>query len=415
MSKKRRHKSERSPKEWTIRLGAAGLALVVGFYSVSDTLANVVVKADPVRAHALAPWDGKITGKLAEYELQMAFASESDNDPVELARLALRQDATAVELLTVLALDAQSKNQPEKVRALFSHSRALSRRELQTHIWAIEEAVSRGDIKGALRQYDMALRTSRRAPDMLFPILTAALGQPKVRSELVDLLKEKPVWSDAFITFAGNRSDTPGSTAQFFQQLEKSGAEVDSSSKSAIVNSMAGKGDTVAAWRYYASFRKGADASRSRDGNFAASLERPSAFDWQALSTTGVFATLQPGADGGSVEFSASPGSGGRVLQQRQLLAPGTYRLDAVMADVDGASQFKPYWTLICDQGGELGRVEISNATGDAKVSGTFTVPSGCNSQTMALVVRPSDDISGVFGRVKKAALVPASAVKEGS
>lgn len=98
MSKKRRHKSERSPKEWTIRLGAAGLALVVGFYSVSDTLANVVVKADPVRAHALAPWDGKITGKLAEYELQMAFASESDNDPVELARLALRQDATAVEI-----------------------------------------------------------------------------------------------------------------------------------------------------------------------------------------------------------------------------------------------------------------------------------------------------------------------------
>lgn len=415
MSKQRRHKSQRLPKEWAIRLGAAGLALVVGFYSVSDTLANVVVKADPVRAHALAPWDGKITGKLAEHEQELAFVSKSDADPAETAKLALRQDPTSVESLTVLALKAQAAGQLEKVRALFSHSRELSRRELQTHLWAIEEAVSRGDINGALRQYDMALRTSRRAPDMLFPILTSSLAEPSVRASMVKLLAEEPVWNEAFFSFASRRSATPEATAAFFQQIEKAGGKIAITDKAAVVDAMANSGEVDTAWKYYASYNKGAERWRSRDARFSTVLEQPSVFDWQALSTTGVFATLQPAADGGSVEFSASPGSGGRVLQQRQMLAPGTYRLIAEMSEIDGVAQSKPYWTLICDKTGELGRIEFDNGPDKQRVTGSFTVPSGCDSQTLALVVRPSDEISGVFGRALSASLVPAARTGDGS
>lgn len=135
MSKQRRHKSQRLPKEWAIRLGAAGLALVVGFYSVSDTLANVVVKADPVRAHALAPWDGKITGKLAEHEQELAFVSKSDADPAETAKLALRQDPTSVEIANRFGAEgAGCRAAGESSRAVQPFARTVTTRIANPHM-----------------------------------------------------------------------------------------------------------------------------------------------------------------------------------------------------------------------------------------------------------------------------------------
>src|SRR5690606_28285593 len=129
----------------------------------SATLANVLVRAEPAYAHRLSPIDGKITAAVAEQSFTLTPDASSASEAARLARLALRQDATAVSALSVLGLQAQLRRDASQARDLFSYAHQLSRRELRTQIWGIEEAVGRGDIAGALEQYDRALRTSHRA------------------------------------------------------------------------------------------------------------------------------------------------------------------------------------------------------------------------------------------------------------
>src|SRR3546814_3599342 len=67
---------------------------------------------------------------------------------------------------------------------------------------AIELAVAQGDISGALRHYDIALRTKKNAPELLFPVLTSALPDPAIRTELVKTLGGQPKWAAGFIHHA---------------------------------------------------------------------------------------------------------------------------------------------------------------------------------------------------------------------
>lgn len=88
--------------------------------------------------------------------LETARRREADR----LARLALRQDPTAVAALATLGLNAQIRGDTNSARRYFAYSDKLSRRSLTTRLWAIEDAVARDDIPAALRNYDVALRTS---------------------------------------------------------------------------------------------------------------------------------------------------------------------------------------------------------------------------------------------------------------
>jgi hypothetical protein len=72
-------------------------------------------------------------------------------------------------------------------------------------------------------------------------------------------------------------------------------------------------------------------------------------------------------------------------------------------------AESRPYWTLVCLNGRELGRVDIARAGGQIDFAGTFTVPADCTGQWLRLVARPSDAVEGVTGSVLSARLVPAA------
>ncbi len=382
---------------------------MAGSVSLSGTLANVVARVDLEQAHRLAPWDGKITGALAQQSMSMAPDSASDSRAARLAREALRQDATAVEALTVLGLQAQLRGTTETSRQLFAHSLTLSRRELQPQIWAIEEAVSRGDIAGALHHYDVALRTSRRGSDILYPVLASAIGEPLVRSRLIALLETKPVWSEGFIDYVANRAQAPEAAAIFFREAEGKGLPIEDADRTAVVNALAARSSAEEAWRYYVSFRNGAVRERSRAGNFSVAIERPSLFDWTTRSATGASASLHPAAGGGSVDFEAAPSAGGVVLVQMQILPAGRYRLTGRVADFQSPERSRPYLSVSCRDGRELARIALPDAPVHEKpFEGLFVVPSVCPVQRLALVIRPSDDVTGVAGRVTNIEVAPA-------
>ena len=406
---KRGRGARRTPADWTVRITVAVIVVALGVIAVSASMAAAVRGRDPAQAHRLAIGDGRFTALLAS-TLSNGQASTADRHRAdELASTALRQDATAVQAVAVLGITAQLRGDTRSARRLFAYAQRLSRRDLTTQLWAIEDAVARGDIPSALRHYDIALRTSRSAPELLFPVLATATEEASVRDALIKTLARKPGWGTAFAEYAAG-SGPPHATAQLFGGLRRMGVPVPPYGQAAVVSRLLAADDLKTAWSYYASLRKGADRRFSRDPSFTAALESPTAFDWTPLSEGGVVTSLQRGSgnDGGAFQFSVPTSIGGPLLQQLKFLPSGTYRLEGRASDIDPATDSLPYWQLNCGYGRELGRIEIrASSEGRSIFRGDYQVPADCPMQLLVLVARPSDAIGGSAGQIDYVRLRP--------
>jgi hypothetical protein len=399
----------RSRRNWFGRIALASGALTLGTWSLGDSFARVVESADPVQAMALARDNGVILAAAAQQEFSQAPSADENSRAVRLAKLALRRDPTAVEALTVLGLQAQLRNDTERTRALFEYSLQLSRRELRPQIWAIEEAVNRGDIDAALRSYDIALRTSREAPRLLLPTLVSALAEPRVRAGVLEIMASKPVWSDSFLNRVATSGIDPVAGLALFREGASIGLPLTDNLRVALVNVLMAEGETRQAWDYYGEFRRGARRDRSRDPEFTLGPDDRAVFDWMPSTQSGVSAAILQEGKGGVLDFSLPPATGGVLVQQTQLLPPGTYRLAGRSRGIDQTDRSRPYWALFCQDGRELGRVEVPNSEiDDGAFEGSLTVPSGCAVQTLSLIARTTDAITGVSGQIERATLVPA-------
>lgn len=400
---------QRSASEWVTRGLLTMIVAVAGYASVVPTLAYLLRAGDIGSAHVLAPGDGRITALLSQ-RLAGDGATASDRAQADLlARRALQQDATALPAAATLGANAQARGDTAGARRLFAYAQTLSRRDLQTHFWAIEDAVGRGDVASALRHYDIALRTSREAPAVLFPVLASAISDPAIRSALSRTLVGKPLWGDAFIDFVAGRGTDVRAIADLFLRLERTSI-VPETAKSATVNRLISSGFPGDAWSYYAAIRPGARRDASRDPRFAADLASPSLLDWIPINDPGITTSIQRGDTGGVFDFAAPSSVGGRLLQQMQMLRPGTYRLQGHSAGIDQLAPARPYWLLSCSDGREIGRVDLPNsAQANGMFKGQFTVPAGCPLQLLTLVARPSDAIGGLTGQIDQVRLFSAA------
>lgn len=401
--------SRLSPQECSVRIGLAVIAALIGWNAVTQSLALALRSRSPERAHALAPGNAQIAATLsAKWVLDPAQQAES----VRLAHQALRRDATAVQAVVALGLEADQRGDKAASRRLFAYSQKLSRRNLIAQIWAIEDAVTREDIAGALRHYDIALRTTNEAPDILYPVLAAAIADPVIRAELTRTLAAKPAWGPFFIDYVARQGPDPRATAGLFQGLQRARIPVSESSRTALIGALAEKGDYESAWAYFASTRTGMDRRRSRDPRFVMTGDTPSQFDWQVGNGGGISVSIQPGgsSNGGIVDFVVPASIGGLLLRQLQLLPPGHYILTGRSAGVNQPDGARPYWTLVCLDGRELGRVVLPNsAQNRGRFGGSFTVLAGCPVQYLSLIARPSDALGGLSGQIEEAALRPST------
>ncbi|OBX19947.1 hypothetical protein A9995_05240 [Erythrobacter sp. QSSC1-22B] len=381
--------------------------------SVGGSFARVVEGVDPARAAVLAPGNGVILAASAQQAFTIAPSDAEDSKPARLARMALREDPTAVDALNVLGLQAQLRSETERAREIFQYSLLLTRRELRPQIWAIEEAVNRGDIAAALRSYDIALRTSREAPALLLPNLVAALAEPKVRSGLLSIMASEPIWTNSFLNRVATSGIAPAAGVTFFREGEAIDLPVTDDLRAALVNGLLAEGETEQAWDYYSEFRRGAVRDRSRDAEFALNTGIRAAFDWLPSTESGISAAILQQGQGGILDFSLPPGTGGMLVQQTQMLPPGTYRISGSSQAIDLPERSRPYWALLCQDGRELGRVEVPNSdVAKGSFDGAVSVPGDCRMQTLSLIARASDDIVGVSGQIERASLVPAGAVR---
>lgn len=400
--------SGRSAVEWGVRGALAVVAAMAGAYCVALSLASAVAPANPEFARSLAPGDGRIAARLA-VSLSGPQATAADRSRADqLAREALRHDPTAVMAVSAMGINAQIRGDVAGARRLFAYSQKLSRRDVQTQIWAIEDAVGRDDIDSALQHYDIALRTSPATSELLYPVLSTASAELAIRNALVKTLAGKPAWGESFVNYAAADTANARSSTLLLQALQRAGVAVPESARVGAVNALVAGGFADDAWAYYASMQPGVDRRRSRDPAFAAAGQASSQFDWTPLHDTGISASIQRGDHGGLFDFAAPATVGGSLLQQMQMLPPGEYRLEGHSIGIDQVENARPYWTLRCQDGRELGRVVLPNSSeAGGSFRGQFSVPTGCPTQMLVLMARPSDAVSGLSGQIDRVQLSP--------
>ncbi len=401
-----RHSPRRSTREWVLRGGIAAAAVLLGYVSTAQTLAYALRKSNTERIHSLSPSDGRIAGELAE-QIATTDAGPADRARAsQVAREALIHEPLSVAAVTALALNRQVTGDTGSARQLFLHADAMSRRSLVTRLWLIEDAVAQGNVAAALRNYDIALRTSRSASKLLFPVLSQAIADPSIAMGLTKLLATAPPWRDGFLTYVGATGTAPEISARFFRQLSGRGIPVPEVARMSVVNALVTAGSFDKGWTYYQSLRPSVDRRQSRDPDFSSGAAISSLFDWAPVTNdAGVSASI----DGGMFDFSAPSTVGGVVLQQIQLLPPGRYRLSGISSGIDQPTGSQPYWQLICSDGRELGRVKLVNSSENGgKFDGFVTVDGGCKAQTLRLVVQPTSTIGGVTGRIDRTIIAPA-------
>lgn len=402
--------TRRSRIEWGIRAVLAIAALMVGYISVTQSLGFILRNQDPARAYMISMGDGRITAQYAWRTVSDPEATSTDRQRAKaLALRALGQDPTAVTAASALGLNFQIDGDVQRARRLFDYAQRLSRRDLQVQLWAIENAVARGDVADTLKHYDIALRTSSNAPDLLFPILGAAIADPLIRQELVGTLSKAPAWGNAFMSYVAVNGADPRSAADLLSALRQRSVALPADASVGVINGLIAAGFYDEAWRYYTTIRPGSTRDQSRDPSFAAKLEAPTLLDWNLLNDGNVTSSIQRDNHRGVLEFSAPPSVGGPVVRQMQLLPPGEYSLSGLSGGIDQVASSLPYWTLTCQSDGrDLGRVDVPrSAQAGGAFRGTFRVPSDCAVQSLTLIARPSETMAGVTGQLRRVQMVP--------
>src|SRR3546814_1732863 len=119
--KDRGARQRRSPLEWGVRLVLAGAVGGIGYLSVMQSVALVLPDSRIEEAHALAPHNGRIAGRLSQ-TLYRSGASEADQArAVTIARDALQHDPTAVEAVATLAAAAHARGDQAKGGRLLAY------------------------------------------------------------------------------------------------------------------------------------------------------------------------------------------------------------------------------------------------------------------------------------------------------
>ena len=365
----------------------AALALVSMVASGVYSLASAMARSSVDLAHTIDPSNPVIAGRFALAQVTNPIQSDGPTNYREVAARALKQDPTAVDAAAAIGLASQLANEPAQSDQAFAYALRMSRRETRAHIWAIEQAAMRGDIRGALEHYDLALRTEENATDVLFPTLASATSEPLVRKEIVRLFHADPPWGQNFLNVAAMSASNPQDLALLYDELRRAGIKIAYPADQLLVTSLYNHGLRAEAWNYYTAR---IDRKPGTIRPFSETQAYPTSFDWRLDEATGILPTVIRSGDEYILEVSKVPSSSGTVANQALRLAPGSYRLAGSFDAPQGTDRSAYRWEIACTDGQPFAMVDLSEGQGTQSYSKSFTVPANCPQQTLTLTARQS-------------------------
>jgi hypothetical protein len=278
---------------------------------------------------------------------------------------------------------------------LFNYSESLSRRDLPTQLWLIENSVTRNDVPGALIHYDRAMRASEEARTILIPIMVQASADPAIAAAIATLVRNRPLWWAGFVDGAVAQGALPADSLARILQIVRLRADVTGEHDFLVVGiERLARADRLdAAYAIYRQATGSALPLRNtlRDGGFEVEGGLPP-FDWILNDEAGLRAVREPGGNGSGnmvLRLMADDGRFGEFARQRVALEPGRYLLTMEAGDVVGDTAAHPLVTLTCVSEAQTAvaslRLPSAPAQGAAVRAG-FSIPAaGCASQWLSV------------------------------
>lgn len=378
----------------------AGVAL---WLSMAITIAMVLGARAPEQALGWWPPSAGAKAALASHLLESPPSRASVARASELARAALRREPVNVVASRTLGLTAALGGDQAGAGRLFAYSESLSRRDVPTQMWLIEDRVQHGDIAGALLHYDRALRVSESIRDVLLPIMVQASADPAIAAQETRLVATRPLWWPYFVDYLLSQGRSPRTMAQIISRIRLDpGTESERQRLGHALNQLV----TLGAYREaYAIYRQAlggrVEGGFVRNGDFEAGGGLGT-FDWTFVDEPDL-AAVREFRDGASGSFAlslvSSSGRGGEVARQLVLLPPGTYLLAAKAGAVPEDVSNRPMVSLLCAGQPPHGLTQIRLPfSGPAGASSTlrFVVPAtGCPAQWLTISTGASPDEQG--------------------
>lgn len=377
---------------------AAGALLAIAIF-VPASLADWASVDHPLVAARIAPWNAPAAAAAAA-----ALGADPRNREVRaLTDRALARDATLVSSIEVRALDLALSGRTAEARRLFTLSDQLSRRSLPTRLWLIQDSVDRGDVAGALDNFDIALRTTADAQPILFPVLAKASADPTLTLPLARMLDRPSDWRLMFVDWSLNHDSHLGGVASVVAHMRDRRFVVGNSIDQQLAERLVGDRHFAPAILLNRTF--GRPVPGVADPHFAdASARYP--FGWGLVSNGSLTADRVPGGSSAVLRYGAEPAHSGQVAAQLLTLAPGRYVLATrTAAEASGEA---PFWSVTCAQEGGAGIAQLDQPLhANAAASASFVVPAGCAAQWLTLTLRPSADAMPQSGAIAWVSLTP--------
>ena len=329
-------------------LGTCWLATLAGLGAFSQVMRGL----DPALTSRIT--DDPIAPVLAiQAEMNASPNRISGPDVVGVANASLRAQAINNPALRLLAFQAAAVADGPRAARFAALSERLSRRDLLTQLFLIEQAVQANDVALALNHYDIALRTSDSAREILFPILATAISSDGIRQAVAGYVARRVDWAADFVRYVVQGGGPP--SIQVARLLLEPGAgnqgDLFRENGSFLIESLLGQGQFPLATQTFAHI-PGARLASLRDAGFTSATTDPAfgPFSWSSSSSGSIAASFEAGAtaDGRSLRLVANSGDRGTVLRRVLELPPGQYYLSERRSLLSGDPTSRATWQMRC-------------------------------------------------------------------
>jgi hypothetical protein len=295
--------------------------------------------------------------------------------------------------LRILGLEAASRGDTRAADRLFASAETLSRRDLQTQIWLIEERVRRGDVSGALRHYAVALRVFPEAKTVLFPSLANGVAHPELVDPIADLASSEETWRNAFLTYLmGHAADSL--TANFFFAVANRQVRLPADLVGILIPRLIRAGhlhQAVMLYRHVNPKWSNASISEQLDGDF--DNPGPAPFGWSVEGQSAYIGPRTKNSGDAALQAVVQPGESVAIARKLIILAPGQrYQITGVYGVPAGEGAVSLRLTLSCAGGADTAR-DLALDGNQSAFSTELAVPN-CAATWLTVAAWPNTDRS---------------------
>jgi hypothetical protein len=373
-------------------------ALVLAWLSVAVTLSNALAANAPSLALQIWPGHAAAHARAADTLIGTALPSEAAGQRARIDRAAgeaaaaLRRNPALPGPARILAMQAAMRGDAPRSNRLLDYSASMSRRDIPTQFWLIENRVAANDVGGALSHFGIALEVAPSTREVLFPVLSSALSHADLVGPIADLARRGDSWRSEFLYHASQNAD-PASAGSLFLRLARLGKPPAAPHLQGLIERLVTAGNFAGAARIYGLADRGwrlGDARAQLDGDFARAGGLPP-FGWE-LNQSVAWRGDRPDRPGNPSLLINLPASGEDWAAHKLLLLPtGVYRLSGSFGLFEGQTAGLRI-EIACSRGGSVVAAVSAAANGAVgALDGVLAIPAGCAQQWLTIQAAGGD------------------------